>query len=328
MVSQEGPPRSSSAVRGLRPLGAVSISLRTADKAEAKTLAASHAAHYEAEFAQARQRQAGATTPLPDTHLRLLAAAYYAHLLEEDDEARIEGMTARELGKQSATNEFMGAAYEAAMPTYDTSFAEPDALDFAASHGFTLTPGSRDARRLCVESLKAGQRANEAVSQRNRGKAVDTPDAPALPLPVLQLDAVAASGGSTLESLRDYWVGMRKPAPKFISKVNTAISGIRSLHDTTEVSKLTKKHVVAFRDAELGKGSSAATVSGLLSMLSSVLTLAKRNDLIATSPADDVVVEMPRNRQRTRHLELDEADLVAIFSSPIYATAGGQHAGR
>ncbi len=302
------------------PSGQFRFSLKTADKAEAKALAATHAAHYESEFAQVRQRHTGAITPLPDAHLKLLAAAYFAHLLEEDDEARIEGMTTRELAKRSATGDIMTEAHEAAMPAYDTSFVEFEALDFAASHGFNLEVGSRDARRLCVEFLKVAQRANEAVSQRNKGKAVDTPDAPAVPLPVSQLDAVEAPGGPTLESLRDYWVGMRKPAPKSVSKVNTAIGGIRSLHGTTEVSKLTKKHIVAFRDAELQKGSSAATVSALLSMLSSVLTLARRNDLIATSPADDVVVEMPRNRQRTRNLELDEADLVAIFSSPIYAT--------
>jgi len=306
------------------PSGIFRFSLRTRDRAEAKALATARAAEYDQEFQQVRARLSAPVSPLSPDGLRLLTLAWTSHLLEEDEEGRIEGMSPQDLAKMVGTTEFMAEAYAQAMPRYDTSFIEDEALDFAASYGFHIEPGSPDARRLSVEFLKASQRANQAVGQRNAGQAVDTPQAPAMPLPVAQPGATSSAtargtSGATLESLRDYWQEKRSPAPKSVSKVNTAIRAFLAVHSTTRVSLLTKGHFVAFRDALLEKGSSPATVSGYLSMLRSLLTLARRNDLIAADPTDDVIVEMPKNRKRTRNLEFDASDLQRLFSSPVYA---------
>lgn len=301
------------------PSGIFRFSLRTRDRAEAKALATAKAAAYDQEFQQVRARLSAPVSPLSADGLRLLTLAWTSHLLEEDEEERIEGLSSKGFASRVDTADLLRDAYREALPTYDTSLVEFEALDFAASYGFHMEPGSPDARRLSVEFLKASQRANQAVQQRNAGQAVDTPQAPAMPLPVAQPGATArGTSGPTLESLRDYWQEKRSPAPKSLSKVNTAIRAFIAVHDTTRVSLLTKGHFVAFRDALLEKGSSPATVSGYLSMLRSLLTLARRNDLIAVDPTDDVVVEMPKNRKRTRNLEFDASDLQRIFSSPIY----------
>lgn len=295
------------------------FSLRTRDRAAAKALAATKAADYERVFAEVRARRSNPVSSLNDDQLRLLTLAWTSHLLEEDEAERIEGMNARDLAKRAFTAELLQGAFTDALQTYDTSLLDDEALDFAASYGFHLEAGSRDARLLSVAFLKASQRANGAVSKRNAGEAVDTPQAPAIPLPASQHGSGSGTGGRTLESLRDYWIGKRGPAPKSISKINTAIRAFKSLHGTTQVMGLTKRHFMALRDAELTKGSTAATVSSLLSMLRSVFTLALSNDLIEANPTDAIVVEQPKNLERGR-IEFAPADLQALFSSPIYAT--------
>ncbi len=273
-------------------------------------------------------RAAVQVTELTQAQIDSLSAAWLTHLLEEDEEERLDWSgfcpagRSRAKNKLQETNDIVGAGTADALSVYDTRLIAFEVQDFAASHGFHLDPTSRAFQRLAVAFLKASARANEMAQQRQQGTPVDTPAAPVITSPVA---ASGAAGAITLEDLLDYFAARKKPAQATLSKYRGIFSEFARFHGSSNVVTMRKADFVAFVDDQLGKGAHPRTVDGKISALKSVFSLAVRNDKLSASPLATVFVDQPSNQEKPV-VEFEAEDLQQLFSSAVFTE--GQRPGK
>lgn len=90
------------------PKAELNYSLKTKDRREAERLARLEAVKVDAEFQTVRRNLAATSIEvIPPEDVKKLSDAWIAHILEEDEEQRIEGLTDRDYRKLSETIEIV-----------------------------------------------------------------------------------------------------------------------------------------------------------------------------------------------------------------------------
>lgn len=294
----------------LYPSSQIIFSLKTKDRKEADRLARIESVRLDQEF-QRRRSHLGthSSGELSEEDIKHICELWIASVLEEDEESRMEGLTDREYRKRTESLNIADAGGRYDFAKGRTELIEFEMEDFCESHGFKVVKGTLGYRKLAYAFLRADVEATQKVLARHRGEIVETPQVP--PLGSLHR-------GLTLSQVLDRWKLEANPKPKTIAEWELVISRFNTLHGVLPIAKITKAHVVAFKDTRLLAGSASATVTKQLGALSSLLQYSVGNDLITTNVASGVRVARNKVEKKAR-LPYEIDDLNRIFSCPIYA---------
>jgi hypothetical protein len=196
-------------------------SLGTKDALEAKKLFPSALHESEAVFARARAGKA-VVDLLDEQQIKDVADAWAAHVMEEDEEQRLEGLTDKEFGKMQETFDIvlpkLKAELARGMPDEGTTW-EFD--DYLKSYGYNIPAGSMMLRRVHMAMLRAWVRSLEQQQQRHHGEPIETPKAPEIGPRRLPVDGKGRPG--MLSGAFDGWKAERKPSAKAWSEWSLAL---------------------------------------------------------------------------------------------------------
>src|SRR5258706_15760827 len=246
------------------------------DRAEAIRKLALGLARLEEEFAA--KRRGPSVTELTDSHIERLTAIRVHELLDEDEEARREGLdservfaaTSEQLkpygvaspwkpevgafGHSDREYEKAGETLDGALSVYRDALARgkidlvaEDVGELLAAEGITLPKTSEAHRKLSFAILKAHVKATELMQQRQQGELVDTPPRPAFE----GKNRSTGDGGARLSDIFDKWKAERNPPVKTASDFGTYVRRFIEVNGDLAVKSITKSHVVAFKDAML-----------------------------------------------------------------------------
>ncbi len=324
-------------------------SLGTSDYHEALKLLRKASAEVDDRFEEHRQhlarQQEPALAELSDAQIRHVEDVYFAHLLDEDDDVRLEGMTEDDLERyQRLTDNIdhfnrQGIA-RGIPPVYARSEAE-EVLKWS-NVGLKLDPASPSWPKLIRAILSASVRAATAKRERNEGTPVETPAMP---------EAKAAAPGPTASMIKDAWVAEKSRAKggwtPATAKANQlwaerfiAMAGDRPLSaytkadarefksallalppNWTKVKKLEKLSMkeAAHRAISLSLEPMAGkNVNKVLGFLRAFWNWAEANyDAVPSNPFNGLNVKISGKARDERH-PFTREELSAIFRSPIY----------
>lgn len=131
-------------------------------------------------------------------------------------------------------------------------------------------------------------------------------------------DPIATPPGNPLREVVDRWAGERKPIERTARRTRNIVDRFEAVNGKLDVQAVTKQHVLAFKDALFQQGRSPANINVMIPMLGVVMNFAIANDLMASNPADGIRVADNR-RAKEKRRAFDEAEVKAIFSSPVYS---------
>lgn len=302
-------------------------SLRTRDKAEALRLARLRTVQLDQEFAHILAIQGAApVTDLTREEIDRIAALYYAHILEEDEEERREvategGLSDRKWENRAHSLELVAdtEAFNAGRSRLGDTFEEED---FAGSHGLKVAPDSPSFIPLMIAMKAAHRKAIESLKARHGGAVVETPTVEA---GIIRGELVGK--GMTFTALREYWQTQKRPRPRTVMEVDSIIAWLAELKPGLLASKMTKADVVSFKDDQLTKGKAPATVKKYLGLLRGLFSVAVENDKLPLNPTVGVKVAMPKAIKKAR-LPFSVADLSALFASPVFTEGVRPDGGR
>lgn len=290
-------------------------SLNTKDYAEACRLCRAESVKSDNEF----QRVTEALSTLPikiinEEDIKSLSNAWLTHILEEDEEVRVQGLTSRDYRKIDESLGIVDASGKKALAMGDIAMIEFEMEDFCESHGFKVIKGSETYQRLAYSFLKTSVDANNKLMLRHQGEIVDTPEALAISPRVNQ----AVSSMDTFEGLRDYWISQATTplSRTAIAEANTMIKKVRDLLGDIKPNEFTKSHVISLKDKMLEAKSAPATINKGRGILAAIFSTAEKNLKIPHNPFKDIV-KLPIPIKEVDHpYTIEELDI--IFSSPIY----------
>ncbi len=244
-----------------KSLGKVEIwkSLRTEDRRTAIDRLRQESAAITSLFEDHRRKQARLLEPpleeLTEGQIKVIGDVYFAHLLEEDEERRIDGLKDDEFDEAADWLELLDAENRKEFARGRVSeFILEEAQDVLTWDGIDirLADGS-PSWPLVVRAIYAATiRAAEAKRQRNAGDVVETPK------PILV--AAAAPSKPTLEEAKKFYIAERVSGSPFAQKkrktrleammrtVKAALGEIPTLPDWTV------EDAYKVRDYLLGKG--------------------------------------------------------------------------
>lgn len=299
-------------------------SLRTKDPREAKLLFAAAWEECEAVFARAKAGK-GVVDALDDEQIRQITDAWVAHVLEENDELRFDGLSDRDYAKQQETFDIVIPALrgELARGIVDDGTAwEFD--DFLKSHGFNVPTTSPDFRRVCLAMLRGWVRALDIEQKRHHGEPIDTPKAPIIgPRRVL---GVTAGDPTKLSGAFNAWRVERKPSDKVWSEWSLALRRFVEVNGDVAVDKLDRAHMRKFKDALLALTLSPSSIKKHLAAMRSVLSWSVENGLCEHNVAAGIRVRDAKVQPEAR-MAYEDADLTVLFSSRIYVARHRPKAG-
>ena len=266
----------------------VKRSLRTRDPAQAKSKHAVEAAAVDAEWIELRRRNAALSLPaiaeLDETTIKRVGEAYHAHLLEEDEEQRLDGF--EEAARRTVVLRGEPALSAGTLckvgflrPTFEASIATHEAFEASLRHdhargltddffrgevdevlswdGFEirLDPASPSRKRVARELQAAAIRAAKDIHARNGGEPIETPPYPP-PAPVVGPSSAVSLQGTEqplMVLFEDWWreakATGRKPSTHE-SYRNTMAGFIAFLgHEAAE--KVTPLDIVRYKDHRL-----------------------------------------------------------------------------
>lgn len=167
-------------IRDTYPKTEETFSLDTRDYQEALRRVRKAAAEVDERFERHRRQLAErASPPLDDLtpeQLKRIEDAYYTHLLDEDDDVRLEGMSDDEFdGRVELIADLDGVnRYELARGV-QSEFATSEAREVLTWMPFSLAPSSESWPRVVQSILRASIKAADARRQRDNGDIVETP---------------------------------------------------------------------------------------------------------------------------------------------------------
>lgn len=304
-------------------------SLGTKDEREAKVLFPAALQECDAEFARARNGRA-VIDVLNDVQIKEAGEAWAAHILGEDEEARLDGLSERDFADMQETFDIVLPALKADLArgrVDDGTAYEFD--DFLRSHGYNVPTNSLNYRRVHMGMLRAWIRAMEQEQLRHQGEPIETPQAPEIGPKRLQGDG--PRDPSKLSGAFHGWKAERKPSDKAWSEWSLALRRFIETNGDLSLPKIDRGHIRKFKDALSTKGLSTASIKKQLGAVRTVLGWAVENGSIDNNVAAGVTVRDAKVRKEAR-LPYADADLKVIFSSPIYtddarpAAGGGEAA--
>ncbi|WP_029148724.1 site-specific integrase [Methylophilus sp. 5] len=289
------------------------FSLKTRDYAEADRLQRIESVKLDEEFARIRKGQTA-----PELHtisqdvIKSLSDLWIAHVLEEDEEWRMDGLSESEYDKLSESLEIVETGGKAALARGNTSLIEFEMEDFCESQGFKIAKGSEAHRQLCYAFLRASVQANQQQTLRHQGEVIDTPVAPKVAPPAQPVPHEA----ETFEALRDYWFMQSSKSQSALRIANTAIKKFRDMVGDFKPSDVTKVNAIAFKDALLSKGAAPATINKDMGILKAIFSTAEANSKLPSNPfKGGKDLPIPEKEVESPYT-LEELKL--IFNSPVF----------
>ena len=299
-------------------------SLGTKNDREAKLLFPAALQESDAEFARARGRLA-AVDVLNDVQIREVGEAWAAHILTEDEEARLDGVSDRDHARTQETLEDVLSHLKADLArgrVSDGTAWEFD--DFLKSYGFNVPTNTMNYRRVHMGMLRAWIRAMEGQLLRQQGEPIETPEAPEIgPRRLVPGDS---SDVAKLSGAFNGWKGERKPGDKTWSEWALALRRFIETNGDLPLAKITKAHIRGYKDALLKLELRPASIKKHLSAVRTVLGWAVENGLVEDNVAAGVTVRDAKVK-RERRLPYSDDDQKLIFSSPIYTDGARPKAG-
>ena len=151
----------------------------------------------------------------------------------------------------------------------------------------------------------------------------DVPSLSSVPVAI----GVEAGVTSLDTTLVDLWAKERAVSLKGVAKHRSAARWFLDKTGERRVEQVTKKDVLAFKNAMVEAGVTPANANAKLSCLRTLLGYAVANDLLETNPVDRVNV-LDKDKERRQRKEFDLLALHALFSSPVYAHDARPRRGR
>jgi integrase len=288
-------------------------SLNTSNRPEADRLQRIESVKLDEEFERVRN---GKTVPELHTvskeFITSLSNLYEAHILEEDEEVRIEGLTDRDYRKLDEAFNIVDAGSRADLARGNTSLIEFEMEDFCESHGFKIAKGSEAYKLLSYAFLKVTVQANQKLILRHQGEVIETPS----PLAVAAPTSKASSELDTFEALRDYWLMQSSKGRTASADANTVIKKFREFVGNLRPSEVTSQHVATLKDKMLHAGSAPATINKSRGILAAMFSTAEANFKLPSNPCKGMKkLEVPEREEESPY-SIQELNL--IFSSPVF----------
>jgi integrase len=121
-----------------------------------------------------------------------------------------------------------------------------------------------------------------------------------------------------LSELVTKWATERAPRPRTVAKMNRVIGRFTEITNINDVTLISKKSCVDFKDGLLLQDMSAANVNQYMTELNTILNYASHQAIIDSNPASGLRV-MVKESAKTKRLPFDLAALNLIFNSPVYS---------
>ncbi len=264
-----------------------------------------------------------------------LARAYFRHVLEGLD---LERPTMRSVDPLAFDREIVELENELARlqsPTDDIDHSY-GAKIWALEHGGVQSSYTSEACRLLGNYLDRAmvQIATIRLSRLggDYGDAITdglfkVADDIALSTPTPAWVPPKAQGTPLDTTLVDLWAKERAVSPKGVAKHRAAARWFLDKTEDRMVEQITKKDVLAFKNAMIAEGVTAANANAKLSCLRTLLGYAVENDFLDANPADRVNV-LDKDKDRRKRKEFDLPSLHALFSSPVYSNDVRPRQGR
>ncbi|MGP1718235.1 MAG: DUF6538 domain-containing protein [Methylophilus sp.] len=288
-------------------------SLNTSDRAEADRLQRSHSVKLDEEFERVRN---GKTAPELHTVskdvITSLSNLYEAHILEEDEEVRIEGLTDRDYRKLDETFNIVHAGARADLARGNTSLIEFEMEDFCESHGFKIAKGSAAHKLLSYAFLKATVQANQKLILRHQGEVIETPSPQAVKAPASK----ALSELDTFEDLRDYWLMQSSKGRTASADANTVIRKFREYVGQLRPAEVTNQHIATLKDKMLEADSAPATINKSRGILAAMFSTAVANFKLSSNPCQGMKKLDVPDREEESPYSIQELNL--IFNSSVF----------
>ncbi len=269
----------------------------------------------DAEFERIRK---GLTAPelhtISQDVIKSLADLWAAHILEEDEELRIEGLSEGDYNKLSESLDIVETGGKFAFARGDSSLIEFEMEDFCESQGFKIAKGSEAHKQLCYAFLRASVQANQQLQTRHQGEIVETPQPPRVNPPAQPV--TPKNEYDTFEVLRDYWFMQARKSQSALMIANTAIKKFRALVGDLKPSAVTKDHSITLKDALLAKGTAPATINKDMGILRAIFSTAEANSKLPSNPFKGWKDLAIPEREEESPYSLEELKL--IFNSPVF----------
>jgi integrase len=359
-------------------------SLRTKDKQEAKRLAPPVLMEFDRILADAEASTAERPlrTTLDRREIERIADFFYAHELAADEEERREGGSEAlfqgvakqlsdagvhfdtpysigsvpEFGLSDRGMDKINQSIETTLPAAQQWLARGDISkmrweidELLKLFRINLDPSSSAYRELGLEVLKRFVKALQAIERRQKGEVVETPEL------IESSEALSPLSGS-LRAAHDGWKKSRNPSRTTLREFSYAIDRFVELHGDMPVAKITRRHVLHFREAlqdlpirrsgklrnaplpELVEWSkhhpraprvSNATVNKLLGGVQAVALWARDNGLIADdAPWADPFANMRLSEDSPTREPWRLEELRLLFTSAVFTKRARPTAGR
>jgi integrase len=359
-------------------------SLRTKDKREAKRLAPPVLMEFDRILADAEASTAERPlrTTLDRREINRIADFFYAHELAADEEERREGgsealfqsvakqlsdagvhfdtpysigsvpefgLSDREMDKINQSIEIVLPAAQQWLARGDISKMRWEIDELLKLFRINLDPSSSAYRELGIEILKRFVKAQQAIERRQKGEVVETPE-------LIESSEVVSPLSGSLRAAHEGWKKSRNPSPTTLREFTYAIDRFVELHGDMPVAKITRRHVLHFREAlqdvpirrsgklrnaplpELVEWSkhhpraprvSNATVNKLLGGMQAVALWARDNGLIADdAPWADPFANMRLSEDPSTREPWQLEELRLLFTSAVFTEGARPTAGR
>jgi integrase len=130
-----------------------------------------------------------------------------------------------------------------------------------------------------------------------------------------------------LKTLVTKWATERTPRPRTVVKMNRVIDRFTEITNVEDVTLISKKNCVDFKDGLLSQDMSPANVNQYLTELNTILNFASSQAIINSNPATGLKV-IVKESAKTKRLPFDLPSLNLIFSSPIYSSSSRPVGGK
>ncbi|WP_235562275.1 site-specific integrase [Methylophilus sp. Leaf414] len=289
------------------------FSLKTSEHSEADRLQRQESVKLDEEFRRIRKGQL-----IPELHaispdlIKSLSDLWTAHILEEDEESRMEGLSEREYDKLTESLDITETGGKAALARGNTSLIEFEMEDFCESQGFKIAKGSDAHKQLSYAFLKASVQANKQQALRHQGEVIETPVVAKLNPPAQHVHHES----DTFEALRDYWFMQSGKSKSALRIATTAIKKFRELVGNVRPSEVTKHHTIQLKDKLLEKGTAPATINKDMGILRAIFSTAEANSKLPTNPFKGWKDLSVPEREEEAPYSIEELQL--IFNSPVF----------
>lgn len=345
-------------IRGSYPKTEETFSLRTKDPHEAVIRVRKAAAEVDARFAAHRLQLARDLSPpvaeLTKEQLARIEELYFAHLLQEDEEARLEGF-AEEDGIKPAlptptfeehadTAEDLGAdARHLLARGKGDVFFRSEAEEVLTWDGLDVKLADQSSSwKLAQRAVQSATvKAQASIAARNRGDVVVTPEMTALP-PKEAVGLLASSVRKKwiAERSKSRWVAKTKHEHEVWSQRFLDLVGDKPVGSYTKADGRTFKEALQqlppnwskhpqLRELEMGKAAARAAemqlepmsdknVNKLMNFVSAMwMWAARQYDEVQNSPFAGLKIETS-HRAREERDPFTPQELTRIFRAPIY----------